>query len=315
MGKTSKEYSIPDSVKSIGDNAFSNCINLESVIIPDSVVSIGSCAFANCKSIRKIVVPNSVKIIESNTFSDCSNLESVVIPDSVVSIGDCAFNECKSLKNMTLPDGIESIGNWAFYYCTSLKSILIPDSVTNIGRAAFCGCSDVEKITIPDSITSLDRDADVFGVCSEVKTVYYKGSEEQWKKTFGRKSFRRSCPFAKVYFNCKSLNNLADTEKEIRRLLKEGNSEKEIYQALKSEGDISDNDIVDAMSRVDSTSPMVISFCNRVILPDIALLFKKSNGSSKYTIEEVADLLYSKYPESLVNKSIILALGKEYLVD
>ena len=41
-------FSIPDSVTSIGDGAFSGCSSLHSVIIPDSVTSIGYCAFLEC---------------------------------------------------------------------------------------------------------------------------------------------------------------------------------------------------------------------------------------------------------------------------
>lgn len=78
---------------------------------------------------------------------------------------------------------------------------------------------------------------------------------------------------------------------------------------------ISDNDIVDAMSRIDSISPMVVSFCDKVILPDISSLFQKSGGVSKYTIGEVANILYGKYPRALVNEAIIRVISSEYLVD
>lgn len=60
---------------------------------------------------------------------------------------------------------------------------------------------------------------------------------------------------------------------------------------------------------------MVVSFCDKVILPDIKSLFRKSNGVSKYTIGEVANILYNKYPRALVNEAIVKVLHNEYLVD
>ena len=64
-----KNYSIPDSVTSIGDWAFHGCRSLTSVTIPDGVMSLGM-----------------------GTFSDCDSLTRVTIPDSVTSIGDEVFS-------------------------------------------------------------------------------------------------------------------------------------------------------------------------------------------------------------------------------
>ena len=44
------EYTIPNSVTSIGSEAFAYCSSLTSVTIPDSVTSIGTCAFYDCSS-------------------------------------------------------------------------------------------------------------------------------------------------------------------------------------------------------------------------------------------------------------------------
>ena len=149
-------YTIPDSVTSIGEQAFAYCTSLTSVTIPDSVTSIGGLAFYNCTS-----------------------LTSLTIPDSVTSIGDGAFRGCSSLTSVTIPDSVTSIGNWAFYECTSLTSVTIPDSVTSIGKWAFDGCTSLTSVTIPDSVTSIGDWA--FASCTSLTDVYYAGSEAQWK--------------------------------------------------------------------------------------------------------------------------------------
>lgn len=71
------EYSIPNSVTTIGEFAFMYCDNLTSVTIPNSVTSIGSGAFYGCSSLTSITIPDSVTSIGVNTFSSCTSLTSV----------------------------------------------------------------------------------------------------------------------------------------------------------------------------------------------------------------------------------------------
>ena len=65
---------IPDGVVAIGDFAFDNCKNLESIDIPDSVTSIGEDAFYDCKSLKSINIPDNVKFINESAFWYCDNL-------------------------------------------------------------------------------------------------------------------------------------------------------------------------------------------------------------------------------------------------
>ena len=64
------------------------------IIIPDSVTSIGDNAFAWCTGLTSVTIPNSVTSIGDEAFSGCSGLTSVTIPNSVTSIGDEAFSGC-----------------------------------------------------------------------------------------------------------------------------------------------------------------------------------------------------------------------------
>ncbi len=90
------EYTIPDSVTSIGKGAFSWC-NLTSVTIPNSVTNIGEDAFLSCNSLTSVMIPNSVTSIEEGVFLSCNSLTSVTIPDSVTSIGENVFDWCGNL--------------------------------------------------------------------------------------------------------------------------------------------------------------------------------------------------------------------------
>ncbi len=92
----------------------------ETFEIPTGVTTIGNDAFSECKSLKSIIIPNSVTSIGGGAFFDCSSLTSVTIPNSVTEIGENAFSNCESLKSIIIPDGVTTIGKYAFYNCKSL---------------------------------------------------------------------------------------------------------------------------------------------------------------------------------------------------
>ena len=122
-GKPETAYVIPDSVTSIGGNAFFYCSGLTSVTIPDSVTSIGDWAFSGCNSLTSVTIPDSIASIGDRAFWDCRGLTSVTIPDSVTSIKDGTFNGCIDLTIVTIPDSVTSIGTYAFFDCSALKDV------------------------------------------------------------------------------------------------------------------------------------------------------------------------------------------------
>ena len=151
---------IPDSVTSIGDNAFYNCTSLTSIEIPDSVTSIGECAFCNCESLTSIEIPDSVTSINDYAFYGCTSLENIYYAGNVESwlgikenhsyLKSNPYNlyfDGELVTNIEIPNGVISIPYKAFYNCKSLKSIEIPDSVTSIGNNAFYGCP-IENATM-----------------------------------------------------------------------------------------------------------------------------------------------------------------------
>ena len=167
---------IPNSVTSIGYDAFYKCSSLTSVTInSDAIVNKAYTYSSNLSDVfgsqvTEYIIGDNVKGIGSDAFSGCSSLTSITIPNSVTSIGKRAFEYCSSLTSVTIPNGVTSIGEYAFYGCSSLTSVTIPNSVTSIGGDAFYGCSSLTSITIPNSVTSIG--SSTFNACDKLVDVY-----------------------------------------------------------------------------------------------------------------------------------------------
>ena len=140
------EYTIPDSVTSIGDEAFAYCSSLTSVTIGNSVTEIGDYAFYSCASLTSVIIGDSVTSIGDYAFAYCTSLTSVTIGDSVTMIRDYAFYGCTSLTSVTIGDSVTMIRDYAFYGCTSLTSVIIGDSVTMIRKYAFRDCDSLTSV-------------------------------------------------------------------------------------------------------------------------------------------------------------------------
>ena len=120
-----KSVTIPNSVTTIGDNAFRFCSGLTSVTIPNSVTSIGDWAFADCIGLTSVTLPNSVTTIGNYAFEDCTGLTSVTIPNSVTTIGEFAFYDCYGLLRIeAYPDPQQvSMGTSVFYNVPKDKTL------------------------------------------------------------------------------------------------------------------------------------------------------------------------------------------------
>ena len=170
-----KNVVIKEGVKSIGNNAFSECGSLASISIPESVTSIGSGAFSNCGSLALISISQSVTNIGDGAFYGTGWYNNQ--PDGIIYINKILYKYkgiMPSNTTINIFEGTTSISGSAFYECSGLIAITIPNSVTSIGGGAFCKCSGLIAITIPSSVTSIG--GGIFTGCSGLNSVTIQAS-------------------------------------------------------------------------------------------------------------------------------------------
>jgi|GEM_PF-425485 len=187
-GGSSGPFTIPNSVTSIGEYAFSGSL-ITSVTITDSVTSIGNYSFRYCYALTSVTIGSGVTSIGGEAFRSCTGLTSITIPDTVTTIGGAAFAYSgltsisipgsvtfgysafaySNLTSVNIESGVSSISPSTFSHCAALVSINIPDSVTSIGYQAFTHCTALTSITIPDSVTVIGKYA--FYSCSALTSV------------------------------------------------------------------------------------------------------------------------------------------------
>lgn len=176
---------LPNSITSIGYEAFRNCKNLSSITIPNSVISVGERAFLNCESLTSVTLPANASI-SSDAFKATGG----------VSIDDVIYGGCDTLN----------IGNYIFYntgfmtfhigentynsnpnqisilsHPTSISGNLsIPSTIQMNGNTypiamieggAFYECKDLTSVTIPQSVVAIGSLNDYYGAFEECNAL------------------------------------------------------------------------------------------------------------------------------------------------
>ena len=182
---------IPDSVHTVGFNAFYGCSKLTDLTLSKQLVVIGKGAFSHC-AMTEIELPETLTTIGTGAFDTCRNLVSVTIPKSVTSIGEYPFMRCYALTTITVADenttysdvgnglidianktliavtptteiptdgSVTVIGTFVYNNMSSLTELVIPEGITEIANSAFNQCTGLTSLHIPASVTTIERTA------------------------------------------------------------------------------------------------------------------------------------------------------------
>ena len=178
---------IPGTVTTIGNQAFANCQNLETIVIESGVQTIEDAAFSGCSNLQSASVPASVTTFGQNVFTSCFSLTqfsgglagadgrhlvmdgvllayapgsgtTYTIPDGITKIGNGAFAN-SPIASVTFNDGLKEIGDFAFQFCSQLSAIDVPSSVTTLGNGAFNFCQKLATITLNEGLQTISNNA------------------------------------------------------------------------------------------------------------------------------------------------------------
>lgn len=167
---------------------FNGCTSLHEIEFPQSLRTIGGEAFSDCTSLRHITLPNSLQLISGKAFKGCTSLSELTLPDSLHDIGSQVFNKCKSLSlikinesnpylstdgkaifnkdgsilytaipltKYVVPSTVKTLKDYAFHSQTDLASITLNEGLLGIGYFSFGECTSLHTITLPSSLSKL----------------------------------------------------------------------------------------------------------------------------------------------------------------
>ena len=201
-----KTIKIECALEEIPKNTFEFCSKLECVEIPEGTVEIGEEAFLGCIALEKILLPDGLSTIGNRAFSGCQALQEILLPDGLRKIGDGAFRGCSALKEVSLSPELMVLDRAAFHFCDSLEEVTIRGDIRDVGSSVFSDCPvhvirieegttvvssevfddcvELKKVYLPASLQQFNIDSwnPLFADCSALETIFYAGSEAQWKE-------------------------------------------------------------------------------------------------------------------------------------
>ncbi|MBQ7188519.1 MAG: leucine-rich repeat protein [Kiritimatiellae bacterium] len=154
-----ESVTIPDTVTSIEDRAFSGCSRLTSFSVSSGNASFKSEAglLLSKDGTILVAVPQGLgqthweSVDATNSVLVTNGVTEVMIPDSVTRIGNYAFEDCSGLTSVTIPDSVTWIGDRALSGCSSLTNVIIGTGATRIGNRVFSGCRTLTSFSVSPS--------------------------------------------------------------------------------------------------------------------------------------------------------------------
>ena len=203
--------SLPESVISIGDNAFSRCNSLERINFPQALNIIGYRAFFGCSNLKKVELSDDMDEIDNRAFEDCTSLENIKMPQTLNTLGEGTFSGCSNLKHIVLPNNLQVIQERTFQCCRALQSVDMPQTLKQIKHQAFISCENLEWVHIPASVDVLEY---AFPQCNKITNVVIESSNldisHAYNYWFGSQVLHYTLNMKelrnKIYSDCKTIS-------------------------------------------------------------------------------------------------------------
>ena len=155
---------------------------IQSVTIPESVTSIGLDAFKDCTKLTQVTVSENIKIIQGGAFRNCVALKRMDLSQTKVQIIDyTAFYGCTALTEIKFSNNVTEIGRKAFADCASLVALDFPDSLIKVDEGAFDNCTSLKVVTIPEKLELYSITASSFSNVPALEKIIFKEGRKEIK--------------------------------------------------------------------------------------------------------------------------------------
>ena len=166
---------IPDSVTTIGEEAFGGCFNLTTVTIPDSVTTIGDSAFYQSNGLISVTLGEEVTSVGDLAFFKCFRLAFLNLPDNLTAIGERAFEGC-AFTSLSFGQNLVSIGRGAFVRCTKLRTVVFPANLGFMGAFCFDKCDALSVAVFLGNAPGVIESSNLFDQQASDLVVYFLSS-------------------------------------------------------------------------------------------------------------------------------------------
>lgn len=176
---------IIDGAENIVASSFYGNKTIERVVMPNSITIIGNDAFSNCINLSSVVFSNNLTQIGSTSFAYCSRITDLYLPDSLINIGSFAFYYCGGITTVSIGENVSGIGNNAFSGCFRIVQVINKSALNIIKGSSSYGevahfALVVSLADLLDDVIYTDSDGFiVFEYDNETILIGYDGSEHE----------------------------------------------------------------------------------------------------------------------------------------
>ncbi len=197
-----KSLTLPDSVKTIGYWAFTDCPDLKSVKLGSGLETIEIHAFENCPSLTDVEFPSQLVDVHTKAFDNTPWLTAqrqkdplviingalidamtakgdIVLPSDVKLVSAGAFTDNADITSVVFPQAVPKIDDDTFARCINLKSVEAVGA-EKIGATAFIDCAKLDSLKLSDKLKTIEDYA--FDGATSAATITFYGSRESWEQ-------------------------------------------------------------------------------------------------------------------------------------
>ena len=151
---------------------------IKKLVVSEGITEIGNSLFDHCRNIAAASFPNTLTRIGKRAFFAYADgeLAALEFPSSVTTIGDEAFSD-QGMTSVTLPKTLTTLGTYLFRSADNLQSVWV--ECAEIPAFCFVSCGKLSQMTLSKNVKKIG--ANIINYCTQLKTITYEGSLEEWK--------------------------------------------------------------------------------------------------------------------------------------